>query len=198
MVSHGRHIALILCLFFLSACAKEKQKKTGWSSFPVTIYTDPAVVSNNANKADFIAAMDFWEEKAGRTLFDYKGDWTGSAPFEGSPDKPSAIFANVIFFLNPWPFSGNTAGQTTLLSSEHGWEGSIIMLNPNIPLCSGNCEGESFRTSKQKLLAHELGHFLGLGHNQQNEEDIMYPSLAPGGSLANASVDIATLGQIVQ
>jgi hypothetical protein len=196
MIRHG-WLVVILVFSVLTGCAKEKQSSSGWPSFPVSIYTDPQVVATNANLEDFYAAMEFWEAGAGRKLFDYKGDWTGSQPFSGSPGHPVGIQANVVLFQSPWPFGANTAGMTTVESSDGAYKGAVVMINPDIPVCTGDCSGEYSRTSEQKLLAHELGHFLGLQHTQ-DPQDIMYPSLAPGGSLQAVSVNKAALSQVVR
>lgn len=191
---HGWSIGLVFVL--LMGCAKEKEKVSGWATFPVTLYTDPAMVATEELRGDFLEAMAYWEAHAGRRLFDYRGDWAGGSPYSGSPQRPSGIHANVIFFQNPWPFEANTAGMTTSVSSSSGLVGSMIMINPAVQVCSGECHGEWSRTSQRKLLAHELGHFIGLPHTQ-DPANIMYPSLAPGGSLQGTAVDARALQQVM-
>lgn len=192
-----RHGWLLVAALFVSSCAKEVKTQEGtWASFPVEIYSDSALVATNEARADFYAAMSFWEAKAGQKLFDYKGEWKGGTPYVGSPSNPSEILANVVFFQNPWPFNSNVAGQTTVISSKSGFHGSIILLNEGIARCSGNCAGENYKISQQKLLAHELGHFIGMSHNN-TQGDIMYPTLFPGGSLESSSANTAALQQIV-
>ena len=191
-----RHGWLIAGCLLLVSCAKEKDKPKGWASFPVAIYTDPQIGSTEDGRSDFYAAMGFWESKAGKKIFDYKGDWTGGqAPFTGNPSKPDGVLANAAVFQYPWPYSASTAGMTTVISRGGEFQGAVIMLNPSIPLCSGSCWGESYRTSRQRLLAHELGHFIGLDHSS-SAGNIMYPSLSPGGSLEQDSIDQAALGSV--
>lgn len=192
----------LLCLTglgLLSGCAKEKKTtEDGWAAFPVAIYADPAIVSTPAGEEDFQAALTFWENSAGQKLFDYKGEWTGQAkPFSGNPELPSSIEANTVFFQSPWPFGPNVGGQTTVIKSQRGILGAVVMINPSLLVCHGDCDGDTLKISQRKLLAHELGHFIGLSHNQ-DVSSIMYPSLSPGGSLAKVTVDTSALQQLTR
>jgi hypothetical protein len=182
---------------FLFACAEKKQEtKNGWGGYPIPIYSDAQITSTQEGVEDFQAALSFWEQGAEQKLFEYLGVWRGESPYTGSPSSVTGILANVIFFLNPWPLDAFTAGQTVLIKTKQGLQGAVIMLNPNIPLCGGDCRGDYSRTSRQKLIAHEMGHFIGLTHIS-DEQNIMNPVLSPGGSLVEVSVDRARLKQVV-
>ena len=118
--------------------------------------------------------------------------------FTGSASSPGTILANVILFQNPWPFAPFEAGMTvTTSTSSAGTTGSVVLLNPGIELCGGTCLADSFRTSRQRLIAHELGHFIGLGHSGDSS-DLMYASLTAGGSLDDVKIDRAALGQVIR
>ena len=159
------------------------------------IYSDSTVASDPAAMDDFKASMAFWEEKAGKALFAYQGVWSQGTPYAGSADNPTGASANVLFFQNPWPFAANIAGKTTVFSQGPEIVGAIIMINPTIPLCSGECSGQSSSNSQRKDFTHELGHFLGLNH-VQDVNDIMYPVLQSGGSLNGVSVDMPSILQL--
>ena len=199
MTCQGRLFALLLVIATLPACGSAKKTGDGtrrWNSFPIPLYADASIASDSQSMADFRDAMNFWEAKTGRRLFDFRGAWQSQTlPFEGNPNSPSIIFANVLFLLNPWPYAGNIAGQTVVNSSDDQIDGSIIMINPNTPICAGDCAGDMFRTSERKVFTHELGHFLGLPHTQ-DVNNIMYPEIRPGGSLTGLAIDVASLQKL--
>ncbi len=193
MICQGRLFVSLGFLLLLTACGSNNHQ--GWSAFPVAIYTDSSVASNPAALADFQTAVAFWEGKAGKKLFAYQGTWSGGNPYSGTADNPTGATANVLFFQNPWPFAANIAGKTTVFSQGPEIQGAIVMINPTIPLCSGDCQGQPGSNSQRKDFAHELGHFLGLNHTQ-DVNDIMYPVLQTGGVLDGVGVDMGTLLQL--
>lgn len=204
MISQGRPVSptvfsiflSLLIATFTSGCAKNGA--TRWASLPVPVYSDSSMVGTPEAQADLQDAMSFWEQKAGKKLFDYKGVWTSSAqPYTGTPDNPGNILANVIFFQNPWAASSNVIGQTVVTSFEDEIQSAMIMINPDAVFCSGDCEHEYYANSARKNLAHELGHFLGLKHHH-DVNNVMYPILQPGGTMHGVGVDETALLELIE
>lgn len=160
-----------------------------WRSFPVEIYADPALLTTTAVRNDLYQAMSFWEDRAGKKLFDFRGAWGGqNPPYTGSATSPSAVLGNVIFFQNPWSFGSNVAGETVVISLSNKITNAIVMINPNMNVCYGTCTGASNATSDVKVITHELGHFLGLQHSSDTK-NIMYPTIQAGASLSGVTID---------
>jgi hypothetical protein len=193
---NGFLFSLLFLSSALTGCAKNGA--TRWSNFPIPIYSDSRIVGSSDSEADFLDAMAFWEEKTGRKLFDYKGVWTGSAPYTGTPDNPGTLLANVVFFQSPWHTSSNVVGQTVVMSRSSQISNAMVMINPYMTFCHRDCHGLEWANSARKNLAHELGHFLGMKHGSESENDVMYPILQPGGSLDGLTVNETELLQLLE
>ncbi len=182
-----RHGWLFLLPIIVTACGNpvaEKSSASGitkWDSFPVVIYAEESIATNTNNLVDFKEALAFWEEKAGRKLFDYR---VALPSFN--------IFENIVFFQNPWTLSSNIAGQTTTVTMGDSIQSSTIVINPGLNYCNADCVGKPYAISLKKVLTHEVGHFLGLDHANDNK-NIMYPTLQSGGSLTSVTADSKSL-----
>jgi hypothetical protein len=189
----GWRLGSLFLLFFITACGGSGH--LGWKSLPVPIYADSTIIRSPQGMSDLQDAFRYWEEKAGKQIFDFKGEWTFGLPYSGSPTKPDVILGNVIFFQNPWPYAGNYVGMTTVQTGREGPEAAMVMINGTSAFCSGDCIRDS-RVSSRKTFAHELGHFIGLNHNQ-DPGDIMYPDATPGGTISELKADVPTLRVLI-
>jgi hypothetical protein len=189
---HGRRLGSLIFVLTLSACGAAH---SGWKSFPVPIYADSTLLNSTQSMGDLKDAFSFWEQKAGKKIFDLKGLWQGGTPYSGDPTKPSEILGNVIFFANPWPYASSFVGMTTVQNSTDGTLAAMVMINGTTSFCTGDCNYD-YRVSSRKTFAHELGHFIGLNHTA-NTADIMYPDAQPGGQISHLDVDITALKNLV-
>ncbi len=200
----ARFLALFMIALLLTSCGRDRKKsedalagESRWASFPVTLRVDAFLLDEGMAQDDLSAAISFWEGRANRQLFS-TGFWrSGAPPFRGNPADPSEILENTIFFQTPWPFEDRIAGKTVLFSHEGYIQKAAIFLNMRTSLCSGLCINEPGRTSRRKLLAHELGHFLGFPHTD-DRENIMYPEILPGGELDHLTVDTGLLQKLLR
>lgn len=177
-----------------TACGSKKKNEDGparWEAFPVTIYTDRNLIRDKNDEKDFSEAMVFWEKTTGVHLFDYRGEWSGQAYNNGD-----TVSQNALYLQSSWNYAANIAAQTVVLSRDNLIEGAVIMVNPNTDFCNGNCEGRPGSTSMKKVFAHELGHFIGMSHNNSTD-NIMYPDALPGGDLNGLQVDVGALQKLV-
>ena len=197
--------ALILFIPLLVGCGKEEGRSSAelgsgdlrWASFPVEVQADSFLLLDSRGKRDLYDAMDFWERRAGKQLFVLTGEWNNAdLPYRGNPENPDQILANVIYLQGPWPYDQRVAGKTLVHSTNNVIEHAVVLLNTEKNLCSGDCWGQDdLEISRRKLIAHELGHFLGFGHSS-DMGDLMYPEILSGGSLDHVEVNEALLTKL--
>lgn len=202
-------LLLLLLIISLSGCGKDQERDVTvfgsgdwrWASFPVSLRADASLHDGGFAEEDLLSAVAFWEGKAGKTLFALDSWPTGLAPFSGRLEDPDTLLGNVIFFQAPWPNQGEwgrrVAGKTVVHISGKAIQHAVVFLNGETELCAALCEGygEHNMTSRRKLLAHELGHFLGFAH-VQDRDSVMYPEILPGGRLDELKVDEGLLRKL--
>lgn len=193
-----RTISLWLMIALACAgCAKEKQVAsahaedadtlptgTRWASFPVELSADPGFLAVPGAEDDLRLAMDFWEDRAGRDLFRYEGPrrtWRGGRPY-ARHGRHQRLAGNVIYLEHDWPRDGENDGRKglTLLNFSGGRiENGVVLIQPPPPApktCEGCAPLVPLLLQRRALLAHELGHFIGLPHTTE-EGNIMAPVL---------------------
>ena len=73
---------------------------------------------------------------------------------------------------------------------------SLITINDNFLFCHGDC-ARNPAVSFRKVLAHEIGHFLGFDHHS-DFDNVMFTFYQPGGSLNDLRVDWAAMAILIR
>ncbi len=199
-------LALLLLLPLLAGCGKDtapweatsgSSARMRWEQFPVVVLVDPAIADDSNSMEDVRTAVAWWEEQVQRPLIDLQ-TWNGPMPpyAGGSAASPKDFLGNVLFFQDPWPHAEEIKGKTFLFASQDRLDTGLIALKGDEPYCYGNCSANPHgRVVFQKLVAHELGHFLGLPHTE-DPASLMSPDLTPE-PLGSATVTPTELSRIV-
>lgn len=207
IAAKGHFLALLLLPLLLAGCGKEEDSRSvaelgngdiRWASFPVEVKVDAALLTDSDAYDDLSKAITYWEQKAGKPLFIIKGPWdstTMGLPYSGAPDNPGSLVDNVIFLQTPWPFDPAIRGKTIVHSNQGAIENSVVLLSASSHYCSGNCLGDTSSVSRRKLIAHELGHFIGFGHSS-SASDLMYPEILTFDTLDSLEVDSLLLEKL--
>jgi hypothetical protein len=204
---NARAAIIVALLFFLTlfGCGRDNETQSNlsqvqisgrWAPLPAPINISNEIATNGAMMADVSGAAAFWERAAGKKLFDFRIGWNGTVPpFSGTFESPTNVMANLMFFVDPWPLDPQIKGQTILVVRDDHVQNALIYLNRE-DYCFGTCFRDSTRISFRRLLAHELGHVLGLGHADQSD-DIMFPNIPIGSPLSEAKMNMGLLQQVI-
>ncbi len=148
------------------------QQRVSWNAnLPVSIYIHDSVTSNYIPAVT--NAMKTWETALGRKLFEVVGVVSG-------PMTPQKDGVSIIYFMNTWEESKTSEQARTTIY----WQGEQIV-EGDIRV---NAKNFSFFTSTtpvaasvdfESLLIHELGHLLGLAHDNE-AGSVMNERLASG------------------
>ncbi len=149
------------------------QQRVSWNSnLPISIYVHESVPSEYVSA--ITSAMKTWEAAlGGRKLFEVVGVVSG-------PATPQKDGVSIIYFLSTWE-SNKTSEQartTIYWQGEQIVEGDIRINAKNFSFFTG-ATPVAASVDFESLLIHELGHLLGLAHDNQNGS-VMNERLASG------------------
>jgi hypothetical protein len=149
------------------------QQRVSWNAnLPINIYI------HNSVPADFVPAimnaMRTWEAALGKKLFEVVG-----AGLSG-PATPQKDGVSAIYYLTEWESTKTSeqARTTIYWQGEQIVEGDIRVNAKNFTFFTGNNIGAT-SVDFESLLIHELGHLLGLAHDNE-AGSVMNERLASG------------------
>lgn len=148
------------------------QQRVSWNSnLPVSIYIHDSVKSEYVPA--ITSAMKTWETALGRKLFEVVGVISG-------PTTPQKDGVSVIYFMDTWEATKTSeqARTTIYWQGEQIVEGDIRINAKNFTFFTGTSPIAT-AVDFESLLIHELGHLLGLAHDNE-AGSVMNERLASG------------------
>lgn len=181
----------------------------GWAKIPIPFRFDPTL--NSDQKIQLMAAMKRWEWATGKVLFSFDGEHTGvtgdtfkdlysslNDQINGNyldanwakTKKPDYVLATTIW--------SNGKDYATITRGDLRFNDQFYVIGDAFEV---KAEGDKEVVDMQSLALHELGHFLGLGHVEEDVDatSIMNPTLFIGENLSTrklAKSDIERIQQI--
>ncbi len=168
----------------------ELQRVSWKTDVPVTMYLDGSVPYDYVQSVQ--SAMDVWNKVSQNAV---KKDFFKLGTGNPGTGSPSVDGYSKIYLLNSWETDrSNEQARTTIY-----WTGARIYeadmrLNAfNFQFYTNNTQADFSKVNLQSLIVHELGHVLGMAHDQALGS-VMQPSLANGLlRITPASVDVQAL-----
>jgi predicted Zn-dependent protease len=182
-------LGILAGLLLTQACSRElppqeacsfvqnsQSRRVSWGpDVPVDMYVDRSVPVNM--EPSVRNAINQWNNQFGKNLIRYKGySDVGS-------DSPSRDGYSKIYFMNTWDENKTTeqARTTVYWSGSRIYEADIRINDKNFNFFTSE-DVTAFsdqRVHLDSLIIHELGHVLGLSHNEASSS-VMRASLAYG------------------
>ncbi|WP_413557857.1 matrixin family metalloprotease [Bdellovibrio sp. HCB209] len=160
---------LVVTALFLEACAPKSQESCGFvqnsygervswkNDVPVTMYLHESVPQEYVGAV--VAAAQTWERNTGRRLFNIV-----TTPRISGPNEPRQDGKNVIYFMKNWePEKASEQARTTVLWTGDQIRETDIRVNTKYEFYWNNKSSGSVNI--EALILHEMGHVLGLKHN---------------------------------
>lgn len=152
---------------------KTKQSPIFWSKgFPIEIRLSQSVPESAHD--DIAQAINIWNTSLNQNLFTLITDKIESSIEPKSDNK------NVIYWFETWPYDFQRLGSTFLYYTENNVTEADIVINAEDYKISSDDELTSSEYDFLSLAVHELGHILGLEHNDDSDFSIMRTLMAPG------------------
>lgn len=179
--------SMLIGALFLQACAPKSQDSCGFvqnsygervswkAEVPVTMYLHTSVPEEYVGA--IVAAAHTWEESAGRKLFNIV-----TTPRISGQNSPRQDGKNVIYFMDTWesdrPFE---QARTSVLWKGDQINETDIRVNTKDFTFYWNQGKSRSSVNIEALMLHEMGHVLGLKHNdEETAGSVMATYLANG------------------
>jgi hypothetical protein len=164
--------SLVVMALTLEACAPKSQDSCGFvqnaygervswkADVPVTMYLHESVPEQYV--AAIVSASQTWERSSGRRLFNIV-----TSPRITGPNKPTQDGKNVIYFMDTWESDKlSEQARTTVLWNGDQIKETDIRVNTKFTFYWNQGKSGS-AVNIEALILHEMGHVLGLKHNDQ-------------------------------
>lgn len=148
-----------------------------WAEMPVMYQVDATSAPSELDRGEQIdavrGAMDAWSNIKG----------SDAELVEGEVDPWGSQEAGLVYWEPDWPWDPAALALTSTWSTESGEiVGFEMAINASADV-TWSTDGAEGTFDLQNAITHEVGHVLGLGHNNENSWTTMYPTTEQGETL---------------